>query len=134
MQICSVDIFESATIANLLGRVANEPRHGLKGANMPQLRDHQPVRMRPNMPTLPRTEYVVRRREDVWFEDVWFIEYDGSEYCPYMSPREAMIFAVDAAHRLGQRGKVTPQVLLKDAHGRVMHTWTFGLDSYPPIF
>jgi hypothetical protein len=56
-------------------------------------------------------------------EDVWFIVYDGEEYGPYNSSREAMLFAVDVAHKLGERGKNT-RVLLMDSTGQLCSTWT----------
>ena len=49
-------------------------------------------------------------------EDVWFIKFDGEEYGPYQSEREAMLFAVDAAHKLGEQGEET-QVLQMDENG-----------------
>ena len=49
-------------------------------------------------------------------EDVWFIKFDGEEYGPYQSEREAMLFAIDAAHKLGEQGEET-QVLQMDENG-----------------
>ena len=46
-------------------------------------------------------------------EDVWFIKFDGEEYGPYKTEREAMLFAIDAAHKLGEQGEET-QVLQMD--------------------
>ena len=44
------------------------------------------------------------------------IKFDGEEYGPYQSEREAMLFAVDAAHKLGEQGEET-QVLQMDENG-----------------
>jgi hypothetical protein len=70
--------------------------------------------------------YLVTRREDVWF-----IAFDGEEFGPYQSEREAMLFAIDAAHKLGEQGEDT-QVLRTDESGEASAVWTYGIDSYPP--
>ena len=49
-----------------------------------------------------RTRYLVMRQEDVWF-----ITFKGEEFGPYRSEREAVLFATDAAHKLGELGKDT---------------------------
>ncbi len=64
-------------------------------------------------------------------EDVWFIRFDGTEYGPYKSEREAMLFAVDAANKLGEQGEET-QVVVMDETGDARPAWTFGHDPYPP--
>jgi hypothetical protein len=74
----------------------------------------------------PRTRYWVVRQEDVWF-----IKFEGEEYGPYQSEREAILFAVDAAHKLGEQGE-TAQVLVMDENGDLRPFWTFGRDPYPP--
>jgi hypothetical protein len=74
----------------------------------------------------PRTRYLVVRQEDVWF-----IKFDGEEFGPYQSEREAMLFAIDAAHKLGKQGDDT-QVLQLDENGEARPVWTYGLDPYPP--
>ena len=60
-----------------------------------------------------------------------FIAFEGEEFGPYQSEREAMLFAIDAAHKLSEQGEET-QVLRTDETGGVSPVWTFGLDSYPP--
>ena len=47
------------------------------------------------------------------------------------SEREAMLFATDAAHKLGENGTET-QVLRVDENGEASPAWTYGLDAYPP--
>ena len=74
----------------------------------------------------PRTRYWLERQEDVWF-----IRFDGTEYGPYKSEREAMLFAVDAANKLGEQGEET-QVVVMDETGDARPAWTFGHDPYPP--
>jgi hypothetical protein len=75
-----------------------------------------------------RTEYLVRQRADTWL-----IEHAGDEYGPYKNRQEAMFFAIDAAHKLGERGRKT-SVRLIDHAGRAVNTWTYGTDPYPPFF
>jgi len=77
-------------------------------------------------PGRQRTRYVVMRRQDVWF-----IHYSGDNYGPYISQREAMLFAVDAAQKLGALGEDT-EVLRVDEHGEPQPAWSYGLDPYPP--
>jgi hypothetical protein len=64
-------------------------------------------------------------------EDVWFIKFDGEDYGPYQSEREALLFAVDAANKLGEQGERT-QVLVVDENGAVQPFWASGQDPYPP--
>ena len=78
------------------------------------------------VPGTARKPYLVMRREDVWF-----IVFHGEEFGPYQSEREALLFAIDAAHKLGEQGEDT-QVLRADETGTAIPVWTFGLDSYPP--
>ena len=73
----------------------------------------------------PRTTYVVVRQEDVWF-----IKFDGEEYGPYQSERESLLFAIDAANKLGEQGQET-QVLVMDENGDLQPFWTYGHDPYP---
>src|SRR5690349_2896225 len=74
----------------------------------------------------PRKRYVVVRREDAWF-----ITFNGEEFGPYCSEREARLFAIDAAHELGEHGEAT-EVMLADAAGGIVPVWIHGRDSYPP--
>ena len=74
----------------------------------------------------PRTRYLLVRQEDVWF-----INFAGEKYGPYISEREAMLFAVDAAQKLGATGEDT-EVCRVDEHGDMQPAWSYGLDPYPP--
>jgi hypothetical protein len=58
--------------------------------------------MRPRLSKTDRIEYVVRQSADIWL-----IEHAGDSYGPYKDRREAMFFAIDAAHKLGELGKNT---------------------------
>ncbi len=75
----------------------------------PQIGDrHVGPTHRPQPPAHP---LLVERQEDVWF-----IRFDGTEYGPYKSEREAMLFAVDAANKLGEQGEETQ--VLRDGRER----------------
>ena len=78
------------------------------------------------LPGALQRRYVVARRQDAWF-----IDFDAQEFGPYQSEREAMLFAVDAAHKLGDQG-VGTQVLRVDENGDAETAWTYGRDPYPP--
>jgi hypothetical protein len=72
-----------------------------------------------------RTRYLVMRQEDAWF-----ITFNGEEFGPYQSEREAMLFAIDAAQKLGEYGDNAEVVLMgEDGH---FHTeWSYGRDAGP---
>jgi hypothetical protein len=64
-------------------------------------------------------------------QDVWRIRYGDEEYGPYSSQNEAMLFAIDAAQKLGEHGEIA-QVCLMGENGHFRPEWTSGRDSYPP--
>src|SRR6266851_8542482 len=68
----------------------------------------------------PRTRYLVMRREDVWF-----IVFGGDEFGPYKSEREAKLFAIEAAHRLGEKGEES-EVSVLDEAGAISPVWIYG--------
>jgi hypothetical protein len=78
------------------------------------------------IPGHPYTRYFVVRQDDQWF-----IKFDGDEYGPYSNEREALLFAIDAAHKLARQNEPT-QVLVMDENGEPHPAWTFGRDTYPP--
>ena len=78
------------------------------------------------LPGSPYTRYLV-----VCQEDVWFIKFDGEEYGPYQTEQQAMLFAIDAAHKLSEQGERT-QVLRMDENGEPLSAWTCGHDPFPP--
>jgi len=49
----------------------------------------------------PRARYLVVRHQNEWV-----IKFEGEEFGPYKSQGEAMLFAIDAAQKLG--GRTTP--------------------------
>ena len=77
------------------------------------------------VPRHPHTRYLV-----VGQSGVWFIRFDGEKYGPYLTEREAMLFAIDAAYKLGVTGKGV-DVLLIDENGNALRTWTHGQE---PVF
>ena len=72
------------------------------------------------------TRYLVTRQEDVWF-----IAFGGEEFGPYKTDREAKLFAIDAAFKLGEQGERT-EVLVADEAGAVSPVWVYGQHPYPP--
>ncbi len=73
-----------------------------------------------------RTRYLVVRQDDLWI-----IKFEGEEFGPYQTEREALLFAVDAAYKLGQQDDPT-EVLLMDENGELKPAWSYGHDPYPP--
>ena len=45
----------------------------------------------------PSPYFVFQRDND------WLIAFDGREYGPYKNKAEAMLFAIDAAHKFGKK-------------------------------
>jgi hypothetical protein len=74
----------------------------------------------------PRTRYLLARREDVWF-----IAFGGEEFGPYKTEREARLFAIDAAFKLGEKGQES-EVLVADETGVTSPVWIYGQHPYPP--
>jgi hypothetical protein len=70
--------------------------------------------------------YIIIQRDDVWM-----IRYGDEEFGPYKSKSEAMIFAIDAAHKLGRQGG-SAEVLLMGENSHVRPEWVYGRDPYPP--
>jgi hypothetical protein len=90
---------------------------------------HTPDRTRvpPFAEPRPRKRYIVVRREDVWF-----IIFGGEEFGPYKTEREAKLFAIEAAHKLGEHGAETEVMLSSDEAGAVLPVWVYGQHAYPP--
>jgi hypothetical protein len=89
---------------------------------------------RPRLEDSPRSRMYIpvpRARYEVTFgSDGWLIRYDGEEYGPYLSERQALLFAIEAAHKLGLRGE-NAEVLATDATGQSRTAWALG-DRFPP--
>jgi hypothetical protein len=100
--------------------------HEGEGQHMPRPHLHRDTLAPAFIPGCPYTRYTV-----VHQHDVWFIKFDGEEYGPYQSDREAKLFAIDAAQKLGEQGEET-QVFVIDETGEPQLQWTYGQDPYPP--
>jgi hypothetical protein len=87
---------------------------------MPRSQLHDDAQALPFISNRQHRRYFVVRQEDLWF-----IKFDEKEYGPYKTEREAMLFAIDAAQKLGEQGEET-QVLLKGANGDTLAVWTHG--------
>ena len=100
---------------------------------MPQLRD--PVSSRTNfianMMSLFGAKQPQRRKRSRYTvregSDGWFIEFSGDTFGPYKDAFEAMMQAIDAAQKLGERGSLT-QVQLLGPRGKVRQVWNYGTD------
>jgi hypothetical protein len=79
------------------------------------------------VPGAAHTRYLVVRQDDDWL-----IKFDGDEYGPYKSEREAMLFAIDAAQKLGDRGEEA-RVLLMDGNGNALAAWAQGQPAVSPV-
>jgi hypothetical protein len=97
-----------------------------QGKTMARPHIHQDALAPAFLPGTPHKRYLIVR-----LEDIWFIKFGGKDYGPYKTDREAMLFAIDAAKKLGEQGEET-QVLQTDENGEARLVWTYGHDPYPP--
>jgi hypothetical protein len=74
------------------------------------------------MPTV--RYFIVRDRDE------WLIKFGEEQYGPYKSQNEAMIFAVDAARKLGAYGE-SAEVCLMGENGHFRSEWVSGRDTTP---
>jgi hypothetical protein len=65
------------------------------------------------------TRYFLVQRDD----DQWMIKFADEEFGPYKSKAEAMLFAVEAARKLSERGTETEVCLMGD-DGFFTAEWT----------
>ena len=93
---------------------------------MPRPRLHEDTLAPALLPGGSHTRYLVVRHDDAWL-----IKFEGEEFGPYKTEREAMLFAIDAAQKLGEQSEPT-QVLLVDENREAKPVWTFGQSPYPP--
>jgi uncharacterized protein DUF2188 len=75
---------------------------------------------------MPQSRYFI-----VQHDDDWMIKFQDEEFGPYHSKNEALLFAVDAAQKLGKKGEQS-EVCLMGENGHFRPEWTYGRDSYPP--
>jgi hypothetical protein len=76
---------------------------------------------------VPGPRYLIVRHGNLWL-----IKFEGEEFGPYESQREAMLFAIEAANKLGEQNEPT-EVLLIDESGEAKPVWRYGQDPYPPV-
>ena len=62
-------------------------------------------------------------------QDEWTIKYGDDEYGPYKNYDEAMLFAVDAARKLGAYGE-NAEVCLMGENGHFHTEWTSARDNH----
>jgi hypothetical protein len=94
---------------------------------MPGTHTPDPTRVPPFVEARSRKRYIVARREDVWF-----IIFGGEEFGPYKTEREAKLFAIEAAHKLGEHGEETEVMVSSDEAGAILPVWVYGQHAYPP--
>jgi hypothetical protein len=75
---------------------------------------------------MPTARYFIVREGDEWL-----IKYDGQQYGPYNSQNEAMVFAIDAARKLGTYGE-TAEVCLMGEDGHFHPEWFTRGDTVEP--
>ena len=63
--------------------------------------------------------------------DAWLIRYADEDFGPYNSRDEAMMFAIDAAQKLGKQGE-TVQVCLMGENGHFRPEWSSGDEARRP--
>jgi hypothetical protein len=61
----------------------------------------------------------------------WSIKLNDEEFGPYKTKAEALLFAIDAAQKLGEYGNQA-EVVLMGEDGHFHPEWTYGRDAYPP--
>src|SRR5215831_9016652 len=62
-------------------------------------------------------------------QDVWMIKVKDGEYGSCASRDEAVVFAIDAAQKLGTRGECA-HVCMVDDDGRFQSKWTYDRDHH----
>jgi predicted alpha/beta hydrolase len=71
----------------------------------------------------PKRYFIVQHDND------WMIKFDDDEFGPYRSQSEAMLFAVDAARKLTERGK-SAEVCLMGENGFFRAEWSGGQECH----
>ena len=71
-------------------------------------------------------EFFVMRRGSRWFVDV-----GRDNHGPYLTEKDAMADAIDAAHELSTKSRKAKVFLKKQQQDAVL-VWTSGKDEYPP--
>jgi hypothetical protein len=61
--------------------------------------------------------------------DVWMVKPHGGESSAATNREEAVVFAIDAAQKLGARGECA-HVCVLDDHGRFQPRWSYHRDNH----
>jgi len=75
---------------------------------------------------MPDARYFIIQRDESWS-----IKLNDEEFGPYKTKAEALLFAIDAAQKLGDYGNQA-EVVLMGEDGHFHPEWTYGRDAYPP--
>lgn len=76
---------------------------------------------------MPHSRYFVVRKDN----EEWVIKFQDEEYGPYQSQSEAMLFAIEAAQKLGARGE-NPEICVMGTNGNFHPEWAYNRDATPP--
>jgi hypothetical protein len=63
-------------------------------------------------------------------QDEWRIKFGDEEFGPYKTQDEAMLFAVDAARKLGEYGE-SAEVCLMGENGHFHREWSLASETPP---
>lgn len=74
---------------------------------------------------MPHSRYFIVRDQEAWV-----IKYNDEEYGPYKTQSEAMLFAIDAAQKLGRYGD-NAEVCLMGVDGHFSQEWVYGQNADP---
>ena len=74
---------------------------------------------------MPHSRYFIVRNQDDWV-----IKFNDEEFGPYKTQSEAMLFAIDAARKLGRYGD-NAEVCLMGIDGHFRPEWTYARDTVP---
>jgi hypothetical protein len=85
---------------------------------------------RPSDDQVPKEKIMTNARYYVVGDhDVWMIKIKDGEYGSRASCDEAVVFAIDAAQKLGTRGECA-HVCMVDDDGRFQSKWTYDRDHH----
>ena len=75
---------------------------------------------------MPNSRYFIVQQDEEWL-----IKFQDEQFGPYHTQKEAMLFAVDAAQKLGEHGE-NAEVCVMGENGHFRPEWSYGRDTYPP--
>ncbi|MGE3149349.1 MAG: hypothetical protein AB7K04_09800 [Pseudorhodoplanes sp.] len=65
-------------------------------------------------------------------DEAWLIRFQDEEFGPYQSRAEAVLFAVEAARKIGQQGARSAVGILGE-NGHFLPEWTYGEEMRPAV-